>query len=213
MDENAKLGTISIIIRRNAGMFGNSHGSIVATNTTFVSVIVDVYFGIVSYIEIYRVGGDAIMITLCGCQGRIVRDNNLTHDFIITSVIAIHVNATAVVSHIPRNCNVRFILEIQAALVIYADAAGALIFFIVLNRNIGAVIQRQCRVPKVAGRDKNPGNLVPVGFNRQRGAILDDNIAIRSANTVIVQSYVVALRINNKGLAAVSRGSGIPCKQ
>ncbi len=37
----------------------------------------------------------------------------------------------------------------------------------------------------------------------------DDNIAIRSANTVIVQSYVVALRIN-KGLAAVSRGSGIP---
>ena len=194
-------------------MIGNSHGSIVATNTTFVSVgvpcitiPVDVYFGIISYLDIYWVGGDAIMITVCGCQSRIVRDINSTLDgFIFVILVRIRINIDAAATalslftrvyrnsvHKPADGEVRIILNAQVTAVVDAQAAAARVVRLeVRNIHDGALVQNQCAGAKEYCRDIGIFFIGVAGvrsrIDSQLAAVLDGHFAAGRIDTLLFQ--------------------------
>ena len=207
MDKNAKRGTI--IFRNNAGIVGNSHGSIVAANTTLVSVgircitiPVDVYFGIVSYLDIYRVGRDAVVETIRSGQSRIVRDNNLTHDFLVIIImiyICIRINIDAAASiftirtriHKPTDGEARIILNAQVTTVVDAQAAAARGRLWVRDGHRVALVQNQCAGAKEYRRDIGVRAIGAAGvrsrMDSQLTAVLDGHFAVGRIDALLVQ--------------------------
>ena len=214
MDKNAKRG--HIIFRNNAGIIANSHGSIVAANATLVSVEVrcitipvDVYFGTVSYLDIYRVGRDAVVETVRSGQSRIVRDNNSTHDFLVMIImffICIRINIDAAASiftirtriHKPADGEARIILNAQVTAVVDAQAAAARGFRLYIGDVHGvALVQNQCAGAKEYRRDSGVF-LIGIGFagvhsriDSQLAAALNGHFAVGRIDALALQRQAV----------------------
>ena len=149
------------------------------------------------------------MITLCGCQGRIVRDLNLTRDgFIVVIYVLIRINidaaATALAlftrprssAHKPADGEVRMIPNVQVTAIIDAQAAAALRDRLYIGDVHGfAVVQSQCAGAKEYRRDIGTFSMGVAGvlsrFDSQRRAVLDGHFAVGRIDAQIVQRELV----------------------
>ena len=197
--------------RNNRRPVGYSQFAKIAAEAAFAIafigiVITSFYCGRTFDSNIYRVGGDAVMVTLRCRQGRVVRDNNLPRDFCVTIIyvfVRINIDAAATALslftrfyrssvHKPADGEVRIILNAQVTAVVDAQAAAARVVRLeVRNIHDGALVQNQCAGAKEYCRDIGIFFIGVAGvrsrIDSQLAAVLDGHFAAGRIDTLLFQ--------------------------
>ena len=198
----------SILVRGHMRVVEDSQLAIIATEATFTipAFVIVVYIdgGVIRHKDINGIGGDAIMITVCGYQSRMVRDINSTLVgciFVILVRIRINIDAAATIFtsrtriHKPADGEVRIILNVQVTAVVDAQTAAARLRLGVRDVHGLAFVQNQCAGAKEYRRDFGSFAIGVAGvrsrLDSQRRAVHDGHFAVGRIDALVIQRQAV----------------------